>query len=213
MDRAPILVSVKDVNGRLQFINREMEKRFRISRSEAEGKRLDDLAPTDAAGVVSALDQEVIDTKHALQREITYSTPEGKRTVLFVKFPLLDQAGNVESVVSFSMDLTNQRRGESWFKAIMDHAPSSVVLKDANGRFLFANRAFERRIGKSASDMVGSTSRGLFSAEYAQQHVEFDREVLEAKEPRQRELLAPLAVSETGTCCSRNFRSTTSREI
>ena len=194
MDRAPILVSVKDVNGRLQFINRELEKLLRVSRSEAEGKRLEDLAPTDAAGVVSALDQEVIDTKSTLQREITYSTQDGKRTAMFVKFPLLDQAGNVESVVSFSMDLTNQRRGESWFKAIMDHAPSAVVLKDVNGRFLFANQALERWLGKSAPDMVGSITKDLFSAEYAQQHDDFDREVLEAKEPRQREFLAPLAI-------------------
>ena len=194
MDRAPILVSVKDVNGRLQFINRELEKLLRVSRSEAEGKRLEDLAPTVAAGVVSALDQEVIDTKNTLQREITYATPEGKRTAMFVKFPLLDQAGNVESVVSFSMDLTNQRRGESWFKAIMDHAPSSVVLKDVNGRFLFANQALVRWLGRSAPDMIGSTTKDLFSPEYAQQHEEFDREVLEAKEPRQRELLAPLPV-------------------
>ena len=194
MDRAPILVSVKDVNGRLQFINRELEKLLRVSRSEAEGKRLEDLAPTVAAGVVTALDQEVIDTKNTLQREITYSTPEGKRTAMFVKFPLLDQAGNVESVVSFSMDLTNQRRGESWFKAIMDHAPSAVVLKDVNGRFLFANQALERWLGKSSSDMVGSTTKDLFSPEYAQKHDDFDREVLEAKEPRQREFLAPLAI-------------------
>ena len=194
MDRAPILVSVKDVNGRLQFINRELEKLLRVSRSEAEGKRLEDLTPTDAAGVVSALDQEVIDTKSTLQREITYSTQDGKRTAMFVKFPLLDQAGNVEFVVSFSMDLTNQRRGESWFKAIMDHAPSAVVLKDVNGRFLFANQALERWLGKSAPDMVGSITKDLFSAEYAQQHDDFDREVLEAKEPRQREFLAPLAI-------------------
>jgi PAS domain S-box-containing protein len=194
MDRAPILVSVKDVNGRLQFINRELEKLLRVSRSEAEGKRLEDLAPTDAAGVVSALDQEVIDTKNTLQREITYATPDGKRTAMFVKFPLLDQAGNVESVVSFSMDLTHQRRGESWFKAIMDHAPSSVVLKDVNGRFLFANKALERWLDKSAPEMIGSTTKDLFSVEYAQQHEEFDREVLEAKEPRQRELMAPLPV-------------------
>ena len=191
MDHAPILVSVKGVDGRIQFINRELEKLLHMSRSEAEGKRLTDLAPRDAAAMVSALDQEVIDTKSPLQREITYSTPEGKRTAMFVKFPLLDREGDVESVVSFSMDLTHQRRGESWFKAIMDHAPSAVVLKDLTGRYLFANRALERWIGVKASETVGSVTKDLFPAEYAKLHDQFDREVLESKAPIQREFLAP----------------------
>ena len=151
MDRAPILVSVKDVNGRLQFINREMEKlfRFRAVKRKESGWTIW-RRPTPPVWSPRSIRKSSI-RNSTLQREITYSTPEGKRTAMFVKFPLLDQAGNVESVVSFSMDLTNQRRGESWFKAIMDHAPSSVVLKDANGRFLFANQALERWLGKSAA--------------------------------------------------------------
>jgi PAS domain S-box-containing protein len=191
MDHAPILVSVKGPDGKVQFINRQLEKLMNMSRQEAAGKLLKDLAPADAAAIVTALDEEVVATKSSLQREVTYSTAEGKRTAMFVKFPLLDLAGNVESVVSFSMDLTEQRRGEMWFKAIMEHAPSAVVLKDLEGRYLFANPALEKWTGVKASDLVGSTTDALFSAEYAKQHDDFDREVIEAKAPRQREFLAP----------------------
>jgi PAS domain S-box-containing protein len=190
MFNAPILVSVKDTAGRFLFLNHALEKLLGTTLKEAEGKSIADVVDPGPAGIVAALDREVIDTRRSIQREVSYQTDAGFRTALFVKFPLFDQDGNVEAVASFSTDITDQRRKESWFKTIMDHAPSFVVLKDLEGRYLFVNHALEKRIGVKAAEFVGKTTADFFPADYSAKHDALDREVLETRVPIQREMIA-----------------------
>jgi PAS domain S-box-containing protein len=193
MYQVPILVSVKDTEGRVTFMNQALEKLLGTSLLDAEGKTLHEIAARIPAGVISSLDQEVIDSKAPVQREISYVGDNGTRTALFVKFPLFDSQGNVEAVASFSTDLTEQRRAETWFRTIMDHAPASVVLKDLQGRYLFVNKALERWLGRTGAELIGKTTSEVFPPDYAAAHDAFDREVIEAKVPLQREFLAPFS--------------------
>src|SRR5205814_1905785 len=55
------------------------------------------------------------------------------------------------------------RTSEMRFRAIMDHAPVLVSVKDLEGRFTFVNRAFERRIGRTSADVIGKTTNDLFT--------------------------------------------------
>ena len=193
MYHAPILVSVKGTDGRIRFINKSLEALFGLSMKEVMGKKLADIDAlgTSPGGLITSLDQEVIDTKTPIQRELSYPTRDGTRTALFVKFPLFDSNGTVDSVASFSMDLTEQRRAATWFRTIMDNAPALIALKDIEGRFVFVNRAQERASGVKASEFLGRTSRDLFRREYADLHDQFDREVLATGAPIQREFSAP----------------------
>jgi PAS domain S-box-containing protein len=193
MYHAPVLVSVKDRDGRVRFINKALEELFGMPWKEANGKTLHDItvAGVEPADLISELDQEVVRTKAPLQRELSYQTTRGMRTALFVKFPLFDGNGEVESVASFSTDLTDQRRQETWFRTIMDNAPPLIALKDLDGKFFFVNRAQERASGLMASEFLGRTSRDIFSPEYAELHDQFDREVIAARAPVQREFNAP----------------------
>jgi PAS domain S-box-containing protein len=195
MYNAPMLVSVKDPKGRVKFINRELEKLFDTTANDALGKTLHDIVSigTGPADLIANLDRQVVETKTPVQREMTYATKDGMRTALFVKFPMFDSHGDVEAVVSFSTDLTEQKRAANWFKTIMDHAPASVVLKDLDGRYLFANRALEQWLGVKSSELIGKTSADFFPTEYAAAHDAFDREVMETQMPLQREFLAPFS--------------------
>jgi len=195
MHRVPMLVSVKDTKGRIRFINKALEELFNVSRQEASGKTLHEVVSggTGPAELISALDQEVVRTKAPLQRELTYDTTRGTCTALFVKFPLFDQDGNVDAVASFSTDLTEQRRQETWFRTIMDHAPPLIALKGLDGKFLFVNRAQEQACGVKASEFLGRRSRDIFPQDYAEMHDQFDRAVIAARAPIQREFTSPYA--------------------
>jgi PAS domain S-box-containing protein len=198
MYRAPVLVTVKDTEGRFKFMNKAMEELLGLTREEAMGKTLSQMSTvnTGSPTLISLLDQEVVETKAPLQRELNYPTQGGMRTALFVKFPLFDRNGEVESVASFSTDLTEQRRAATWFHTIMDNAPALIAIKDVEGRFIFVNRAQEAAAGIPASDFLGRTSRELFAPEYAEMHDQFDREVLAAGAPVQREFTAPYTQGE-----------------
>src|SRR5690606_19718202 len=88
MYHAPIFVSVKDTEGRIKFINKALEEYFGLSRNVAAGKKLEEVVAhgIGPGALISTLDREVIKTKAPLQRELAYSTRNGTRTALFVKF-------------------------------------------------------------------------------------------------------------------------------
>ena len=194
MYRVPIFVSVKDPQGRVKFINKALEDLFGVPLKDAVGKRLKDIhsAMTGPAEVISALDLEVSTKKTPIQRELTYQSSKGMRTAMFVKFPLFDEKGEVDSIASFSMDLTDQRRAATWFSTIMDHAPAMVSLKDVNGHFVFVNRAMAEENGRKVSDFLGRTLSDVFSPESVRWHEEFDRDVIAARAPIQREFTVPI---------------------
>ncbi|HEX5777332.1 MAG TPA: PAS domain-containing protein [Xanthobacteraceae bacterium] len=193
MYRAPILVSVKDPRGRVKFINKALEDLFGVPWREAVGKRLKDIhsAMTGPAELISALDLEVAATKQPIQRELTYQSRDCIRTAMFVKFPLLDEKGEVDSIASFSVDLTDQRRAATWFSTIMDHAPAMISLKDIGGHFVFVNRTMAEANGRKVSDFLGRKLSDVFSPESVQWHEEFDRDVIAAGAPVQREFAVP----------------------
>jgi PAS domain S-box-containing protein len=191
MYHAPIFVSVKDAAGRIQFMNRALAEYMGTTVADVGGKTLREIIPNASTELIAALDQEVVETKMPLQRELSYQSARGTHTALFVKFPLLDQEGNVEAIASFSTDLTEQRRVLTLFRTIMEHAPAIIVLKDLDGRLTYVSREFERMLGKPASELLGKTNYDLFPAEYAKVQEAFEKEVLAARAPIQREFIAP----------------------
>lgn len=65
--------------------------------------------------------------------------PDGKATVMY---------GIVE-------DVTERHRLESLLAGVMDNTTDAVYVKDLEGKFLLANRAMARSLGKDPADLVG----------------------------------------------------------
>ena len=58
-------------------------------------------------------DAKVIATKAPLQREMTIETPTGRRTMLSVKFPLLDATNSVSAIGTIATDITDRKHAEA----------------------------------------------------------------------------------------------------
>jgi PAS domain S-box-containing protein len=112
MDHTPVLVFVKDVNGRYTFVNRAAERWAGATRTPAIGLRTRDMMSKEGADNVELADRKVVEAKTPLQRELTVETPTGRRTMLSVKFPLLDSTGAVSAVGTIVTDVTDQKRAE-----------------------------------------------------------------------------------------------------
>ena len=112
MDHAPVQVAEKDRNGGYVFVNRAFEKRHGVSAADIVGKSAYDLFPKDQAEMHASLDNDVIAAKAPVQREITMTTPAGQRTMLFIKFPHFDAAGNVSGVGAIGADVTDLKQAE-----------------------------------------------------------------------------------------------------
>jgi PAS domain S-box-containing protein len=72
---------------------------------------------------------------------------------------------------------------EARLRAILDHSPAIIFLKDAQGRYLHVNRQFERQFGLDRSQVIGRTDRDIFPREQASHFQNHDREVLDGGVP------------------------------
>jgi len=95
--------------------------------------------------------------------------------------PIRDATGGVEGVVLVLTDVTRMygdqqalRERESQLSRITDVLQGPVSRVDLNGRYLFANAAFERWFGVKAAEVIGRTERDVTGTAYhaqAQAHL------------------------------------------
>jgi PAS domain S-box-containing protein len=69
---------------------------------------------------------------------------------------------------------------ERRFFDILDHSPAAIFLKDLEGRYVFANRSFERVMGKERSQVIGKTDRDVFPPRLADLYQANDLKVIES---------------------------------
>lgn len=87
-------------------------------------------------------------------------------------------------------DVTEQRqkqrlleRTERFLASLIENIPEGIIAKDArNLRYIFLNKAAERIIGMSRSEIMGKTARELFSAETADLIEQRDRQLIIQKQ-------------------------------
>jgi PAS domain S-box-containing protein len=92
--------------------------------------------------------------------------------------------------VSVQEDITEQRqrerileRMERFLATIIENVAEGIIAKDArNLRYVFVNKAAEKMIGMSRSEIIGKTARELFSAEAAELIERRDKQLLAQKQ-------------------------------
>ncbi len=115
--------------------------------------------------------------------------------------------GQAEWVVGTNLDVTERkqaeaalRESEQRLRTVIDLVPHFIFAKDADGRFIFANRALARSFGSTPDAIVGRTDADLGSdPEQVAQFRRNDREVSESGR-------AMFTVEEPRTDCSGTTR-------
>ncbi|WP_311221629.1 MULTISPECIES: EAL domain-containing protein [unclassified Acidovorax] len=174
---------------RLLYVNPLQADWLQTDVSALEGQLLEDVLPSDvldrtwphlhrAFGGQSAVFETRIDYPDGPQFRHTTFAPE------------FGPDGSVVAVVSFAYDLTAQRRmaheldqQRSRLAGLVSAIPDMVFLKDADGRYLSANPAFERFIGRPERDILGKTDEDFWSPAEAQRMRALDVRAMEAWQP------------------------------
>ncbi len=85
------------------------------------------------------------------------------------------------------------RKNEERLKHLLEGFSAAVVLEDLDGRIRFVNRRFEEWHGVSAAEAIGKTSSEIHPVIVADAFSALDQQVLENRQPYQRELPVPFA--------------------
>jgi len=86
---------------------------------------------------------------------------------------------------------TEIERAREQLQAILDATTAVIYLKDADGRYLFVNRQFQRVLGVSREQIVGKLDIETLPAAVAQIFLDNDRQVLQERVPQELEETIP----------------------
>jgi PAS domain S-box-containing protein len=110
---------------------------------------------------------------------------------------LRDDAGRLRGFAKITRDLTEQqqaatalRESAARLRAMMDHSPAVIFLKDLAGRYVDVNRRFEQEFGLAREAILGRTDEELFAPEQAAAFRANDALVLRTGQPERFEEVA-----------------------
>ena len=84
------------------------------------------------------------------------------------------------------------RKSEALFRAVVNHSPTIIHLKDIEGRYTLINKHAEIFLNTTEKNGLGKTSKELFSEDESEIYQGHDQEVLETLKPVERETLIKL---------------------
>ncbi len=172
MNNSLSLVSLKDLAGRYEFVNRQFETFFGVSSAQVLGKTDAQIFPRKIADDFRTKELEVVRKKMPLEFEDRLPAVAGKERFLqAMRFPLLDEEGVVYSVCTQATDVTEHKHAADQLRLaarVFDRAGEGIIVTDPERIILTVNGAFTLVTGFSAEEAVGKTPRLLSSGRHDQ---------------------------------------------
>jgi PAS domain S-box-containing protein len=91
--------------------------------------------------------------------------------------------GTVQDITERKAAETANRETEELFKAFMENLPAYAFMKDQDGRYIFANKAFQSLGGVDPDERLGRTDQEVFSQAVAEKLMENDHLVRFSGQP------------------------------
>ncbi|MDH5570176.1 MAG: PAS domain-containing protein [Gammaproteobacteria bacterium] len=112
MDNSPAIIYVKNSEGVFTYINQQFLSVFHLKRDDVIGKKLHDLFPREIADEMQANDRTVLSSGETLEKEELAPQDDGVHAYTSIKFPLMDETGNIYAVCGISTDITLRKQQE-----------------------------------------------------------------------------------------------------
>jgi PAS domain S-box-containing protein len=186
MDNAPVAMAVKDLERRFVMANRHVVVPYGKAAADVIGKRTIDIANSEGARTIDALEREVIASGQTVTAEVHFAERSVSPWTFEVKFPIRDENGNLSAIGGIAIDTTVTKRSERALRAsearmrsFMDNAPVAVAIKDLDRRFVLLNNKIELAFGRPAHEIIGRRTIDLSESEGARAVDALEREVVD----------------------------------
>ena len=168
VEHSPNALYLKDLQGRHLWMSPGYERRSGRPVGSFAGKTAREVFPLEMAAIMEENDRRVIDLQAPVTAEETVPEPDGLRTYLTAKFPVLDADGTLMAIGGLSTDITEikqteqrLRQSEERFTRYFQVSPFPAVITMLDGRILDVNPACERFAGQPRSELLGRDAAEL----------------------------------------------------
>ncbi len=187
-DQAAVGIAEVDLDGRFLRANDRYCEIVGYPRETLLTLRFQDIThPGDLPANLGLFDQ-IARRDSAYRIEKRYLRPDGREVWVRAAVSLVrDGSGRPAGVVAVAEDITERvraevalRESEARFARFMQQLPGLAWIKDAQGRYLYANDAAERAFQTPRSRLYGRTDEEIFPTETAARFREHDERALES---------------------------------
>jgi two-component system cell cycle sensor histidine kinase/response regulator CckA len=152
-------------DGTISSWNKGAERIYGYSASEAEGRSITILSPSDRPDEISQI-LERLRRGERIQAFETVRIRKGGQPidVSLTISPVLDQSGKVIATAAVARDITAHKREEERSRRLaqlVDSATELISTGDREGRITFMNQAFLRAVGWSEQEIIGKHFRDV----------------------------------------------------
>jgi diguanylate cyclase (GGDEF)-like protein/PAS domain S-box-containing protein len=113
-DHAPVWLAVRGLDGRYLNVNNELAQVYGVDERRLVGSHPTDFAQTPRTTEIADDDRVVWETKQPVSHDITIDHPRrGQRTYHIVRYPVLDEHGELDAVGSFGIDISDRKEADA----------------------------------------------------------------------------------------------------
>ncbi len=113
-DHAPVWLALRGLDGRYLSVNNELAQVYGVDEHDLVGAYPTDFAQTPRTTEIADDDRVVWETKRPVAHEVTIHHPErGQRTYHVVRYPVLDEQGELDAVGSFGIDVSDRKEADA----------------------------------------------------------------------------------------------------
>jgi PAS domain S-box-containing protein len=167
IDNIPDGIYTKDLSYRKTLANRtDVNNTGHKTEAEVLGKDDYELFPRELAEGFISDDRSVIQTGQPVinREEFVIDGKNQKHFLLTTKLPLRDEQNQVIGLLGIGRDITELKRAEEELhmqSAALNAAANAIVITNAEGNYLWVNRAFTLLTGYEAEEAIGKNPRDL----------------------------------------------------
>jgi PAS domain S-box-containing protein len=163
-EHSPLAIARWDRNLRYIFITPAIENVTGKPPEFFLGKNIEEAttAPKDLHNEHARVLNEVFATGRPQTREFSYPTPTGTKFLHWYVVPEFADDGTVETVLSFTTDITNRKQLEeklaeerNILRGIMDNAGVMLAYFDTDFNYVAVNPAYAKAVRHSAEELIG----------------------------------------------------------
>ena len=191
-ENANDIIYTHDLAGNFTSLNRSGERLTGYSREEAAAMNVADVIAPEYLNLARQMIAHKASENVSTVYEIDIITKAGRRVRLEVSTRLILRDGKPIGVQGIGRDLTERKKSEdqlretqAFFNSFMDNSPAVAFMKDAEGRYVYVNKPFERLFGRKLSFLQGRQSFDWLPAELAEETHRHDLKILQSGLPEE----------------------------